>query len=334
MSHPSTWFSVTQFGLYCIPGKFYIDPNQPVDAALITHAHADHACPGSRKVLATRETLAIMNVRYGLNAYQLPQIINYYETIYINGVTVRFIPAGHILGSAQIIIEYSGNRIIISGDYKRMPDPTCFPFEVESADVFLSEATFGLPVFSHPPIEDELQKLFRSMQDFPENCHLIAAYPLGKCQRLIASLRQLGYEDVIYLHGSMIKLCELYQYYGVYLGSLRSATNATPEELAGKIIISPPGTLHDRWSRRFPRVIKCYASGWMRIRARAKQLGVELPLIVSDHSGWDELVATIQAVNAPEVWFTHGNEEALVYYAKSQGYRAHSLSHLKYGAAE
>lgn len=334
MSHPSKWFTIRKAGLYCIPGQFYIDPMQPVDSALITHGHTDHACPGHKKVLATKETLAIMQVRYGNHFCQTYQQINLFESISVNGVKITFLPAGHILGSAQIMVEYENGRIIISGDYKRHPDPTCAPFAVDHADVFLTEATFGLPVFNHPPIQNELNKVLNSIQQFPNNCHLIAAYPLGKCQRVISSLRGMNYQEPIYLHGSMIKLCELYQSLGIELGELRNATQVSSEELTGKIVLAPPSTLNDRWSRRLPNVIKCYASGWMRIRARAKQLGVELPLVISDHAGWDELITTIKEVNAPEIWVTHGNEEAIIYYAKQLGYHAIALSKLRYGGEE
>lgn len=330
MTHPKNWLDIRPEGLYCIPGQFYIDPRFPVDTALITHAHGDHARPGHKRVFATPATLAIMRVRYGEGCAKQLFEAPYRDAIVENGVTIIFFPAGHILGSAQVLLEYQGGTAIISGDYKRVSDPTCEPFEVHSCDVFITEATFGLPVFIHPPIKTEIQKLLWSIQQNPDSCHLAGAYALGKCQRLIKTLRQQGFEDTIYLHGAQIKLCELYQRLGVNLGSLKNANVLNSTNSAGKLIICPPSALHDRWSRRFGNLIIAYASGWMQIRARAKQRGVDLPLIISDHADWNELIQTIGEVNPDEVWVTHGREEALVYYAQKEGYKAQALSLLGY----
>jgi putative mRNA 3-end processing factor len=220
--------------------------------------------------------------------------------------------------------------LIISGDYKRSYDPTCAEFKAESCDVFITEATFGLPVFKHPPIEQELQKILTSMQENSARCHLIGVYALGKCQRVIVGLRELGFTDTIYLHGALIKLCELYQAHGVELGALAHAADLTLKESAGKIVLAPPSALHDRWSRRFAEPLVGLASGWMRIRARAKQKGIDLPLVISDHADWDELIRTIEEINPAEIWVTHGREDALIYYATQQGYKTQALSLLGY----
>ena len=310
------WLKVTQKGLYCVPGNFTIDPIRPVDKALITHGHADHARPGNKSVLATKETLAIMRARYR-DAAGPGQSIAYGKKLRINDVSVTYYPAGHVLGSAQILLEYQGQRIIVSGDYKRRRDPTCALFEVQTCDIFITEATFGLPVFIHPADTTQIAKLLNALALNPGQCVLLGAYALGKCQRLICLLREEGYDEVIYLHGAMIALCDLYVELGVKLGPIKPAADMLKEDLKSKIIIAPPSALHDRWSRRLPDPIPALASGWMTVRQRAKQKQIELPLIVSDHADWNELTQTIQDVKAEEIWVTHGREDALVHYANN-----------------
>lgn len=313
-------------GLYCPPGDFYIDPVRPVDRALITHGHADHARSGHAHVLATRETLDIMAIRYGKDFAGQRQTARLGETLDINGVKVTYHPAGHVLGSAQISVEHNGLKIVASGDYKRRRDPTCLPFEPVACDIFITEATFALPVFVHPPVEEEVERLLHSLDQFPERTHIIGAYALGKAQRVIAHIRAAGYTAPIYLHGALQKLCDYYQQEGVDLGDLRAATmENAKDKLPGRIVVAPPSALADRWSRRFADPLDCFASGWMRIRQRAKQRGVELPLIVSDHADWNELCDTIHATGAGEVWVTHGREEALVRWCELQGIAARPL---------
>ncbi|MDP3269969.1 MAG: ligase-associated DNA damage response exonuclease [Legionella sp.] len=325
MIHPDKWLSIKKEGLYCIPGQFYVDPFLPVPNALITHAHGDHARSGHQHVIAHPATLAIMSIRYGDEFSVTKKPLGYFERLTINKVEIYLLPAGHILGSAQLVIEYQDTRLIISGDYKRIADPTCEPFVAEPCDVFITEATFGLPVFKHPPIEQELNKLINSLTQFPERCHLLGVYGLGKCQRVIKTLRMMNYNQPIYLHGALIKLCAFYESMGISLGELLPASSLNVEQSKGKLVLCPPSALHDRWSRRFSKVLVSMASGWMQIRARAKQKGIELPLVISDHADWHELTQTIKEVNPKEVWITHGREEALVYYSIQQGYKAQAL---------
>jgi putative mRNA 3-end processing factor len=327
---PETWLRVTPSGLYCAPADFFIDPTQPVGRAVVTHAHGDHARPNNRHVLATPETLALMRQRYGDDAGFSLQEARYGETVAMGGVNVRLIPAGHVLGSAQAVIEYEGSRVVVSGDYKRRRDPTCAPFEPQPCDVFITEATFGLPVFRHPPDRHEIDRLLHSLRLYPERCQLVGVYALGKCQRVIALLREAGYDTPIYLHGALTGLCELYERLGVALGALLPATGAAKAELAGKIVLAPPGAFADRWSRRLPDPVAAMASGWMRVKQRAKASGVELPLVISDHADWDELTETLADVGAPEIWVTHGNEEAFVHYATGAGFKAKALALLGY----
>jgi DNA ligase-associated putative exonuclease len=191
---PSDLLQPRPEGLYCPPGDFFIDPVRPVERALITHGHSDHARAGHAHVLATRQTLDIMALRYGENFARSQQAAALGEKIDAGGVTVTFHPAGHVLGSAQIAVEKGGLRIVASGDYKRTRDATCAPFELVPCDVFITEATFALPVFRHPPPQEEIARLLKSMAQFPERSHLVGAYALGKAQRVMKELRQAGYD--------------------------------------------------------------------------------------------------------------------------------------------
>lgn len=318
-----SWLQPHPEGIYVAPGDFWIDPSRPKPAALITHGHADHARAGHGKVLATAATLAIMDVRYGEQAGA--QAAAYGERLRVGDVDVCFVPAGHVLGSAQIVLEHKGERIVVSGDYKRRADPTCHPFEPVPCDIFITEATFGLPVFTHPPVADELAKVLAALHAEPERCVLIGAYALGKAQRVIAELRALDHVAPIYIHGAMQKLCDLYTAWGVDLGELRPAAGLKPTEMKGSVVIAPPSALNDRWSRRLPEPITAMASGWMRVRQRAVQKGVELPLIISDHADWQELTYTCLELGPSEVWVTHGREEALVHWCMTRQIKARAL---------
>ncbi|WP_316015698.1 ligase-associated DNA damage response exonuclease [Roseobacter sp. HKCCA0434] len=313
-------------GLYCPPGGFYIDPVQPVDRALVTHGHGDHCRPGHRHLMATADTIAIAQTRYGADAFAAVQAAEEGEVMRIGDVDVHFRPAGHVLGSAQIVIEAGGARAIFTGDYKRAHDPTCTPFAPVPCDLFVTEATFGLPVFRHPPIQGELDRLFTSLAAFPERAHVLGVYALGKAQRIIAELRARGHDAPVYLHGALIKLVELYEALGVPMGEWRPVLDTDKAELRGQIVLAPPGAIQDRWARRLPDALPVGVSGWMQVRARARQRRVELPLIVSDHCDWDALCATVREVQAETVWVTHGAEEALVHWCREQGLEAAPLS--------
>ncbi len=318
-----SWLQPHPEGIYVAPGDFWIDPSSPKDRALITHGHADHARGGHSKVLATTETLAIMNVRYG---EQLGgQGVRYGETVQVGDVSARFVPAGHVLGSAQIVLEHKGERIVVSGDYKRRPDPTCALFEPVPCDIFVTEATFGLPVFRHPDTTGEANKALTALAANPERCVLIGAYALGKAQRVIGELRALGHDAPIYIHGALQRLCDLYASFGVELGDLRPAAGLKAAEMKGAIVMCPPSALNDRWSRRLPDPITAMASGWMRVRQRAVQKMVELPLIISDHADWTELTDTCTELAPNEVWVTHGREEALVHWCQTRQMKARAL---------
>ncbi|WP_298023254.1 ligase-associated DNA damage response exonuclease [uncultured Parasphingopyxis sp.] len=321
------WIDPRPEGIYVPAADLWIDPSQPKPRALVTHGHADHARGGHGEVWATPETLAIMDVRYG---EQAAWPVAYGEMHDFGDVTARFVPAGHVLGSAQIVLDHGGERVVISGDYKRRPDPTCAPFEPVPCDIFITEATFGLPVFRHPETRHEIAKLLDSLAANSDRCVLVGAYALGKAQRVITELRAAGHDAPIYIHGALQRLCDLYAEYGVDLGELRPATDADKDEMRGSIVVAPPSALNDRWSRRLPEPITAMASGWMRVRQRARQRNVELPLILSDHADWDELTDTLRELRPKEVWVTHGREDALVHWCTTHQIKARALDLVGY----
>src|ERR1700684_1538520 len=222
----------TPAGVCCKLGAFHIDPTRPVERALITHAHSDHARAGHGAVLATQETLDLMRLRYGENFAGSSQAIRDGESLNLGGAKVTFHPAGHVLGSAQIAVEADGLRVVASGDYKNGSGPPCAPFELVPCDVFIAEATFALPVFRHGDADLEIAKLLRSVALFPERAHLVRAYSLGKAQRVIALLRKAGHEAPIYLHGAMENITRYYESRGIPLGELRAVRGASKPSLA------------------------------------------------------------------------------------------------------
>src|SRR3569623_524260 len=246
---------------------------------MITHGNAEHARNEHEAVWATPVTLAFMETQYG------PQVV----------------PAGHVLGPAQIALLYRGETVVVAGDYKRRPDPTCARFEPGKCDIFVTEATFGLPVFRHPETHDEMDKLLAALRANPTRCVLVGAYALGKAQRVIRELRDMVVDEPIYIHGALQRLCDLYVQLGVDLGELRPATGVPKAELQGRIVLCPPGALNDRWSRRLSDPITALASGWMRVRQRARQKLVELPLIHSGRADWAELPETLTEIAPKEV---------------------------------
>lgn len=266
-----------------------------------------------------------MQARYGKECARSFQPLPYREPLRIGSTQITFYPAGHIPGSAQILIEDAGARVVVTGDYKRVPDSTCEPFELVQTDILVTEATFGLPVFRHPHPMTEIQKLLRSLSQFPHRVHLIGAYALGKTQRVVRLLREAGYDEPIYLHGAQMRLCLQYEAMGINLGNIQPATMDRRTGFNGGVVIAPPSALKDRWSRRFDDPVIAMASGWMTIKQRAKQSLVELPLVISDHADWDELTDTIAETAASTVWITHGREDALAYHCTQKGLHAQPL---------
>lgn len=325
--------TLTPAGLYCAAGDFYVDPVRKVAHAVITHGHSDHARRGHGAVLATVETLAVMEVRYGTKFAGTSQAARLGEAIALGDTRITLKPAGHVIGSAQILIDVNGARVVVSGDYKRARDPTCPAFEPTPCDVFITEATFGLPVFRHPPAETEVAKLLHSLALFPERAHFVGAYSLGKAQRLIALLREAGYGDAIYVDAATARLCAVYAAHNVKLGALLALESQTANDLAGEIVIAPPSA-RERFADAAHEPITSFASGWMRTRKRARAGGGELPLVISDHADWDELTQTAREVAPSELWITHGESAALVHWAATNGIKARPLAIKGYGDEE
>lgn len=311
----------TEAGLYCPAGGFHIDPLRPVDRALITHAHSDHARAGHRHVLASAETLEIMALRLGEGFAGATQVAE--GEMQIGGVRVRFHPAGHVLGSSQIAVTAPGaGRVVVSGDYSRQPNPTCAPFEPVPCDIFVTEATFGLPVFRFPDPAAEIGRLIDSMVRFPDRPHLVGVYALGKAQHLIGLMRAAGHDAPIAIHGALRELCDCYARHGVSLGPL---VPATADEVAARLVLAPPSAFASPWVQRFRDPVVGFASGWMAVRARARQRGAELPLVISDHADWPGLTATLAELAPAEVWVTHGAEDGLLRWCELAGIAARPL---------
>ena len=334
MVKTSDLLTLTPAGLYCPPGDFHIDAMRPVARNLVTHAHSEHARAGHGSVMATAETLDIMDMRMGPAFCRSRQATAPGVRHRIGDVTVSFHPAGHILGSAQIAIEQDGFRVIVSGDYKRAADPTCTPFEVVRCDAYVTEATFGLPVFTFPDAGTEVDRLIASLATFPDRTHVVSAYSLGKAQRVISLLRRAGYDRPIYHHGAITQIAEYYRKAGVEMGDIRPIDPAGSADCAGEIVVAPPGAVKTAWPSRFRDPLIVGASGWMQIRARARQVNVQLPLVISDHADWRALCATVREVGCAELWVTHGETEALVHWAKLQGIDARPLDLIGYGDEE
>lgn len=317
--------NLLDYRLNIIPINVFIDPQFPVEKAIITHAHADHAKSGHKKVLGTKETLEIMKIRYGKECAQEFQYLNYGQKISIDGVSITLFPAGHIIGSSQVLLEYRNHKIVVTGDYKTTKDSTTSEFELIKCDTLVTEATFGLPIFKHPNPNIEIKKVLESLETYNDTNHLIGVYALGKAQRIIKLLRENGFQDTIFIHGALKKICDYYQLNGINLGKLETITKDS-SNYKQKIILAPPSALKDRWSRKFRNKILSQASGWMNIKQRVKQSLIEIPLIISDHSDWNELTKTIVECGAENIWVTHGREEGLVHWCKTNGLNAKPLS--------
>lgn len=323
---------LTPSGLYCEEGDFFIDPVRKVARAVITHGHSDHARSGHEAVLATKETLDVMAARYGDKFTKSRQPATFNAPLKLGSATVTLKPAGHVIGSAQVVVEVAGQRIVVSGDYKREADPTCPAFEPVACDIFVTEATFGLPIFRHPPPMNEIARLLGSLKLFPERAHFIAAYSLGKAQRLIAMLRQAGFDQAVFVDANTAKLCAVYEANNIALGTIAPLEGQDLESLRGRIVIAPPSARATLAAQEGPGPITSFASGWMRVRNRARQSGGDLPLIISDHADWTELTRTAEEVSPQELWITHGEEQALMAWAKTRGMIARPLRIAGYGA--
>ena len=314
--------SVTPNGLFCEQGNFYVDPWRPVDHAIITHAHADHARWGSKKYLAADTSSQVLRIRMGEKANLEFQPLG--QPLTIGGVSVTFYPAGHILGSAQVKIERDGYSIVVSGDYKRNPDPTCQPFEPVRCNTFITESTFGLPIYRWPDpktVFDGINDWWRDNQAAGK-ASVLLAYSLGKAQRLLSGVdASIG---KIYTHGAVEKLNAGYREAGVnlpdtpYVGEV----DAKATDWTQSLIVAPPAAVGGPWAKRFGKISVAMASGWMQIRGTRRRRSMDRGFILSDHVDWNDLMQTIRDTEAENVWVTHGYSDIVVRHLREQGLNA------------
>jgi len=318
--------SLTARGLYCEAGDFFVDPWEGVDRALITHAHGDHARWGSRSYLAASAGESVLRARLAPDASI--STVEYGERITINGVAVSFHPAGHVLGSSQIRIEHRGDVWVVSGDYKCEPDPTCAPFELVRCHTFVTESTFGLPVYRWCP----QQEVFAQIVDWWRSnsaagrASVIFAYALGKAQRLLAGLRD-AHVGPIYTHGAVERLNVRYRDAGIAIAETAHASSQPKGTRFDRaLIVAPPSAAGSTWMRRFGDYSTAFASGWMQIRGTRRRRALDRGFVLSDHVDWPSLLASIDATRAERVWVTHGFREPLVRWLTEQGIDATSVA--------
>lgn len=313
----------TAKGLYVPDADIYIDPWRPTKTALITHAHADHARFGHELYIATKPTIDIMKQR--ISDSIVCQQRNYFEPFKINGISFKFIPAGHILGSAQIVIDHPDKKVIVTGDYKCIHDGICEPFFYETCDLLISECTFGLPIFSWKPESEVFEELKISILDCysrNQNC-IIYTYALGKAQRILAYLNKEFKH--IYVHTAVYNMNKIHEQYGVKFEHVSCVTkDNTSYKNQPSIIVAPPATAGSAWVKKFKPYEQFYVSGWMHIRGNQRRRNMK-GVVLSDHACFSELVTTIKKSQAKEVWLTHGYQEELARYLCEHGINASAL---------
>jgi putative mRNA 3-end processing factor len=317
---------LTDRGLYCAAADLYIDPWLPVDRAVITHAHGDHARAGSRRYLASREGERVLRTRLGADASI--ESIEFGEPRVIDSVRVALHPAGHILGSAQVRLEHRGEVWVVSGDYKTEPDPTCSPFEPVRCHTFITESTFGLPIYRWSAQEQTFSDMRAWWRDNAEEgrASLVYAYALGKAQRVLAGM--LGAEiGPVYTHGAVERLTADYRASGVALHETTPvAALAKGTSYAGSLIVAPPSAAGSPWLRRFGDTSTAFASGWMQVRGARRRRSLDRGFVLSDHVDWPALMSAIDATGAQSVWVTHGYREQVVRYLTERGIAARSIA--------
>lgn len=304
-------------GLYCVPGDFYIDPWLPVENALVTHGHSDHARFGSKRYWAPESALGI--IRHRLGPHLAIEGCEYGKKIRFGDTWVSFHPAGHILGSSQVRVEHGSDVWVMSGDYKRTYDPSCEPFEVVPCDTFISEATFALPIYCWEKGDVTAQKIFDWWQSDLTRPSLLFCYSLGKAQRVLAELTAFT-NKTVYLHGATASLTEIYRRQGVKMLPTKAVSEAPKDyTFKGDLILAPPSGHRSPWMKRFKEPQTAFASGWMQVRGARRRKGYEKGFVLSDHADWNELVATIEETGAKQIFLTHGRTEALERFLKEKG---------------
>lgn len=315
----------TEHGLYCEAGDFYIDPWMPVDRAVITHAHGDHARWGSRTYVCSVECERVLRTRLGDANIATRQ---WRESFQVNGVNLSFHPAGHILGSSQIRVQHGGETWVVSGDYKTEPDPTCTPFEPVRCDVFVTESTFGLPIYRWPKeseVFDDIAGWWRRNRE-AGRASIVFAYALGKAQRLLAGLSRIA-EGNFYTHGAVERLNRDYRDTGIALPATTYASSVQKgHDWTGAMIVAPPSAGGSLWMRRFGSSSTAFVSGWMCVRGARRRRSVDRGFVLSDHVDWPALMSTIDATGAKRVMVTHGYRESVVRTLLERGIDAQTLA--------
>ena len=326
---------LTPQGLYCKAAGAWIDPWRPVPRALITHAHADHARPGCGEYWATGASEGILRQRLGTNINLIP--IEYGDLHRIGEARVSFHSAGHVLGSAQIRLEAGSESWLVSGDYKRDADPSCAPFEPVTADVFITEATFGLPIYRWSPGSAVAAEILKWWQGAPERASILFCYAFGKAQRVLAELAALGVGaaghpgaagNEILLHGAVETLMEPYRQAGIALPpTLPVSALERRADLAGRLVIAPPSAHRSDWMKRFKEPQTAFVSGWMAVRGARRRRGYERGFVLSDHADWNGLLQSVRGSAARQVYVTHGSSDVLARYLREiEGISAEPLT--------
>lgn len=314
----------TDRGIFCEAGDFYIDPWKPVDFAVITHGHSDHARWGSKNYLSEKSGVSILQHRLGPDARI--EGVGYRETLSRNGVKISLHPAGHILGSAQIRIEHSGEVAVVSGDYKLEDDGTCAPFEPLRCHTFVTESTFGLPIYHWKPqseIFSQINDWWRENQAL-ERTSVLFCYALGKAQRLLSGLD--GSLGPIFLHGATEKFIPAYESAGAKFPPVQKAIADTVKNQRGQgFVLAPTSADNTPWLRKFGDVSTAFASGWMQIRGSRRRRALDRGFVLSDHADWDGLLKAIDATGAENVWVTHGYTGPLVRWLRERGKNAEAI---------
>ena len=319
-------------GLYCAAGGFYIDPWRPVEHAVITHAHGDHLRGGSSRYYLAAPGKDVARHRLPDDAALQP--LGYGEPITLGRTRVTLHPAGHILGSAQVRIECDDRVWVVSGDYKRDPDPTCDAFEVLPCDVFISEATFALPAYRWAETDVVARDILRWWHHNRERgvASVLFAYALGKAQRVLAEL-SAHTADHVFVHGAIASLVDTYRRAGITMLPTAPATVSQPRDYAGALVLAPPSAAGSTWMRRFGDHRTAFCSGWMRMRGNRRRRGYDRGFVLSDHADWPSLLRTFRETGAKRILLTHGYTDAMCRYLQEQGIDATALR-TEYGAEE
>jgi len=315
-------------GLYCPAGDFFIDPMQPVARAVVTHAHGDHARSGSALYHVASAGGALMRERLGAGSDIREHAWS--ERFPLGDTVVSLHPSGHILGAAQVRIEGRGKVVVVSGDYKRDPDPTCELFEPVACDVFVTESTFGLPIYRWPPMSEVVEDMLGWLDECRERGvpAVLFCYALGKAQRVLAELATRT-DRTVHLHGAMLRLVDAYREAGVrMLPTLPVSESAKGKDFAGEMIMAPPSAAGSTWMRRFGKASTGFASGWMQVRGARRRRGYDRGFVVSDHADWPGLLRSVDDCGAKRIYVTHGDGEALIRHLRDTGHDAFPLRSL------